>query len=596
MNNINESILVCYSTQSGNSKKFANLFSKFLNENVIGESSTGNQPLTVVKNISEFESDVNLLANYRLVVYFISSYGVGEPCDDAIKFFENWENGNGNSNFKYSHYSLFGCGNSQYDDYQVIAKRLNKELNLVGATLIGEFGMCDEGIEVIDDTFDEWLFDYKNQLLAFLGKGWSLLDTQTYSPMLDIIPFESFTKSKSNANTQKPPYHQTNPFIGSIDISSTQIKNNKYVKSSINLEIEKSRQKYSTGDHIGIYPENNPLHVEQMLRILGLWGIKNSLVKILPVDRMSPSIWPKNPTSYFDLLLKYVEINNVLSRRFLKQLIIFLSENDAQKILPLINDKTKFKIEITDLKLTFVKFVNVYLPNSKFEIPLSFMLENLGNLKPRFLSIVSSGLKSPARADILVKLINEDSFTGVFSYWIENVTNGLIENQAAFFTRKSKFKLPVDVSKPIVLICSGTGIAPFKGFLDDLKGKVSKVHSIFLYYGLRTLNDDLIEIEEYREYAEIFSDKLTIKRAISRPDGANGKYVQDLLRDDLNIFQSLVDNNGYIYLCGDAKGMAHGVNKVLIDLFAKIKGDDLKGGDKYLSYMKSMGRYKEDVW
>lgn len=592
-------ILICYSTQSGTSETLSERFYNDLNER------TGIEGLSIVKNISEFEENFNEFNKFEIVLFFISSYGEGEPCDDGINFFKNFQQNVKNLKLKY--YSLFGCGNSFYDQYQAVSIKLKELLDSNNLIQIGEFGKSNEANNNIIDDFDSWEFDYLPILANFLKI--KLIEVFEYKPVYELIEIKEVNRTRNN---NKPPFQELKPFETDINLNDVNKFGDNYIHLNINLYKEKSKIKFESGDHIGIYPKNDINDVNELIEILNIKEDKP--FKILSINRMNCNkLNNKEFKSIKEFLINEIEINNVLSRKLIKDLIkYFINENSLQirsKLNELIKSKEIFKDQVINKKLTLIKlFKNLKIrKESDYKnIPISFLIENFGILKPRYFSISNSGLIEKDFINILIKLIkdNDNHFEGVLSKTIENILNIEINNKISIFIKKSKFKLPSNLNKPIIFVCAGSGIAPFRGFLQEIcnsQFKLKQLDKIILYFGIRELNNDFfVYREDINKFKEILGEKLDIKIAISTVNKNNlvKMYVQDLIKLDSNLISEyLIEKNGLIYVCGDAGGMSRGVKKVIVDIIGDKKGGgDVKKGDQYVQYLQNMGRYKEDVW
>lgn len=596
-------VLVCYSTQSGTSESLAERFVNGFNEKTTIEN------LCICSNISNFDNETSIIElekKFDIVIFFISSYGEGEPCDDSVKFFQTLKD----KRTKLSTYSIFGCGNSYYDKYQEAAIELKKILDECGCQQIGQFGQSNEAYNSVLDDYDAWEFDYVPVLGKFLNV--EIKEVSEYIPMYQIIETVGGSVGGTNRNNliDRPPYQELKPFATEIDMASVIRYGANYVHFNINLHKEKSRLKYQSGDHVGIFPKNRDGDVESILEITGVEGNGNSF-KVLPMNRMESNRWiGKVYNSYKEFFLHWVEINGVLSRKMIKDIIrYFIFETSVEvrgKLNELIKSKEVFKMHVLDQRMTIVKLfqeLGIKRGIHYEKIPISFILEFFGPLKSRKFSISSSDLVEPNQVGVMMKIVKEEGlcFEGVCSKTIEDIIEKNDDNKISIYINKSKFKLPMNLSKPIVLVGAGSGIAPFRGFLQDICSqsyKLNQVNKIVLYFGLRTLSEDhYIYQESFAKFKRVLGDKLEIRLALSGGDESSKRYVQDLIREDCqSIVELLVKEKGHIYICGDAGGMSRGVKKVLVDIIGEYEGGDVKKGDQYVQYMQSLGRYREDVW
>jgi NADPH-ferrihemoprotein reductase len=606
------SVLSCYSTQSGTSKFLAEKFAATVNDVCGGNGWNLVCDLINVAGIPAVNEMRETFSKYEIVVFFISTFGEGEPCDDSIEFFNHIKELDGDSR----KYSLFGCGNSFYDKYQEAAIELKTLLDASGWIQVGEFGKSNEANNSIVDDYSAWLFDY----MPVLGKELciTLKHIDEYRPMYLI----SRAGLGMKAPASRPPYQEFKPFRTNIAIESVVEYGENYVQFDVNLSPKDSRLKYQAGDHIGIYPQNSQEDVAKMLQIVDTTVVTGK-IKLMPVNRMeSNRLTNKTYESYEELFEKYVEINGVLSRALVKDIAIFFIKNIELKhrILDLVNSKEKFLEEITKNKLTLVKFFEKYAisgPHCDL-IPVSFIVENFGYLKPRYFSIASSETVSNDRATVIMKLIREEmgdyAFNGVCSSFIRRILAGKSENQIEIYLRKSKFKLPYDIGRPMVFIGAGTGMAPYRGFLQDLcssPAKTTKVSKIIVLYGLRAKNSEYwLYSSDIERFQATLGEKLEVHYAVSMgEDGSPKQYVQDLLaasspvKGPRDTLEQLIDvetkqpeKQMHLYVCGDAAGMAPAVDRALIALFSSGKPKDIKKGHQRLQRMASLGRYSKDVW
>lgn len=589
-------ILACYSSQSGTSESLAERLCNNINK------ITKIENFCEVLNISKFEVEIkNNLKEIDLIIFFISSYGEGEPCDDGINFFQNLNNYKNDFSLL-KNYSIFGCGNSFYDKYQAVSIKLKEYLDLLNINQIGEFGMSNEANNNVIDDFDSWEFDY----LPVLSKNlkFKLIEISTYQPKYEFI---NVYKYNENTILLKPPYQELKPFITNINLNSIQKYGSRYIHFNINLHKDSSKIKYQIGDHVGVYPKNDSKDVNEIIQLL---DIKDDLpFKIISMNRMESNRWiNKTFKSYNDFLTNEIEINGVLSRKLIKDIIkYFIRESSIEirnKLNELIKTKEVFNEHVINKKLTLVKLfkkIGIEKGIDYDSIPISFIIENFGLLKPRLFSISSSNMVENDSISVLIKLVkdNTNEFEGICSNTIEKIISGELQNSIPIFINKSKFKLPIDLSRPMIFVGAGSGIAPFRGFLQEIcsqPNKIEKITKIIVYFGIHELNNEyFIYKESFETFSKILGEKLILRMAISTGFDGN-KYVQDCIREDCDtITKILVDNNGHIFVCGDAGGMSRGVKKTLVDVIGESCGD-VKSGDRYVQYLQSMGRYREDVW
>lgn len=572
-------VLLCYSTQSGTSESLGERFHKEFNE-LVGHE------ICKICQINNLESES--LENFEIVIFFMSSYGEGEPCDDAIEFFSKLPDIKLNIS-----YSLFGCGNSYYDDYQAAANKLNDELQAKGCKLIGSLGYGNEAENRIYEDFDDWKFDYINKLSEFLNI--KLISNSQFNPVYQVI-------RSNGTNFIRPPFNELNPFVSNISLSSVKRYGSEYIHFNVGLDPTKSRLKYQIGDHIGIYPRNKRDDVIELMKILRIES--EDSFKIVPFNRMDSNKWNNLMfPSYVEFFSNFVEINSILTRKLIQDLnkYYITSEYIKGKLDKLVGDKECFFENIVNRKVTFVKlFKQLNIQDNDFSaIDISFILENFGFLKPRYFSISSSEIKDRDNVGVMLKVVKDriNSFDGVCSKTIEDVISDNLDNEIRIFIKKSKFKLPFNISRPLIFICAGSGLAPFRGFLQDIcsyADRIAKVGKITLYFGLRQDNDEyFIYKDEFLQFKQLLGGKLDIRLAVSGVT-ENKKYVQDLLREDSIVIKRLLqEETGCVYVCGSAI-LGQGVRRALVDVLSEDTA--VQTGDHFLKQLTVLGRFKEDVW
>lgn len=602
--------LVCYSSQTGTSKKLAVDFAHEIEQTIDHDRIPTEENMFEVKNISEIEKPEDLSC-WILICFFISSYGDGEQCSDGEQFYNSLrhlENDFFKKRGKQCEFTMFGCGNSLYDSYQGAANNIQKELSRLSFHEIGKFGKGDDGCNMLMEDYDEWKLDTIS-LLQKLLKFPLVQRRNEYISQFEVTESDEAEAVLFDKSTG-PPYHEDNPFFARIKnievLTNNEFDVKKVVRVSFDLEQKKTNLRYTTGDHIAVYPSNSESDVRSFLKLVGLWHKRNQIVRIIPVGHSIRPFYPI-PCSYFNICKYYLEINASPSRKMIHFIANTFTEDDAakQSLVNITSNAETFAKNVTSRHLTISKLLEP-LGYKNFNIPITFFMESFGKLKPRYYSISSSSLEFSDMVDMTVSLDKDSDshFEGVFSKELERILDDKrtseicqIDTRLPIFMETSKFRLPINSKKPILLICAGVGVAPFRAFIREiaLKSKNAEISKIYLYYGLRRQDEDFLYFEELNEIKKKLDGMLEVNIAESR--GAGPKvYVQNLLeRDRSKIGDLCIKNNACIYVCGRAKTMGRGVSKTLIDIFSDIKGG-IRQGDNYLKLMKILGRYREDIW
>jgi NADPH-ferrihemoprotein reductase len=334
------------------------------------------------------------------------------------------------------------------------------------------------------------------------------------------------------------------------------------------------------------------------------------------------------PTTIEALLRYYLQICGRLSRETLFALTAFAPSTAAKDELKRISDTASaFKAEVLDQKLTLADLLTGISGGAKWDVPESFLVERLSTMQPRYYSICSSAAVEPRTISITVvvekplKPVQRGCWGLATSYLhaLEQHMNcsGFIDSALAFAldgprnnlsgshvygrVRRSKFKPPFKASTPIIMIGCGTGVAPFRAFVQELVQRKKIGHETgkaLLFVGFRRPDEDFIYAEEWREaQAALGRDNLKLYPAFSREDPSRRMYVQDRLREHANevldLFES--DFQTRMYICGSAE-MSRDVSSTLVEIRRDAKGESLEQANEWVKRLRQMKLLLEDVW
>lgn len=312
---------------------------------------------------------------------------------------------------------------------------------------------------------------------------------------------------------------------------------------------------YLTGDSLAIYPENEDFQVIEFLNALKL-----------PLDfKLYDEI------TAFDFIKKRTALNKWSS-----------------KLSALLFNEPKLPEHLKDLDpLSILKTLILSTQLAKD------VILNLPPQLPRYYSIASSPTKDPQTIELLVSL-NAFEVNGQIQYGVASsylCKNLKIGSQLFCFVHKAEhFRLPED-DRPIIMIGPGTGVAPFRAFIQERIFK--KQHQNWLFFGERNANSDFYFEEEFKDYQD--SSNLKLSLAFSR-DQEHKVYVQDRLFEEKNELYQWLKKEAFIYICGDAKQMAKSVEATLVKIISEIDGIDEKEALKMLRGWRKEGRYNLDVY
>jgi NADPH-ferrihemoprotein reductase len=237
-------------------------------------------------------------------------------------------------------------------------------------------------------------------------------------------------------------------------------------------------------------------------------------------------------------------------------------------------------------------------PSVKVPIGL-FFAHVAARLQPRYYSISSSPLRHPSHCHVTAAVVDEVMPTGrrhlgVASGTLSKAKSG---DLLPVFIRKSTFRLPQGFEKPIILIGPGTGLAPFRGFLQERAEQVHAGQALgpaYLFFGCRHPEEDYIYQEELE--AALRQGILTgLNVAFSRVSNSKDYVQHHLLHQRCDVWEAL-QAGGSMYVCGDAKHMAKDVHKAVNEVVARCNGWAMAEAEAHVAKLQKEGRYLQDVW
>ncbi|KAI1409604.1 NADPH-cytochrome P450 reductase [Hypoxylon sp. FL1857] len=626
--------VIFYGSQTGTAEDYASRLAKE------GKSRFGLE--TMVADLEDYDYDnLDAIPSDKVVMFVLATYGEGEPTDNAVDFYEFITGDDvafsqsadpplGNLN-----YVAFGLGNNTYEHYNSMVRNVNKALEKLGAHRIGEAGEGDDGAGTMEEDFLAW----KDPMWAALAEKMGLEEREAvYEPIFGIVEREGLTKDSPEVylgepnkmhleGTAKGPFNAHNPYIAPI-AESKELFNVKD-RNCLHLEIDISGSNltYQTGDHIAIWPTNAGQEVDLFLGILGLEDKRDTVISVKALEPTAKVPFP-TPTTYDAIVRYHLEIGAPVSRQFLGTLSAFAPDESIKaEMAKLGSDKDYFQDKISKNHYNIARTLSVVSDGKKWtNVPFSAFIEGLTKLQPRYYSISSSSLVQPKKISVTAVVENQlipgraDPFRGVatnyllalkqkqngdpnpepfgLTYEIHGPRNKYDGIHVPVHVRHSNFKLPSDPSKPIILIGPGTGVAPFRGFVQErarLAESGENVGRTLLFFGCRKRNEDFMYEAEWEEYKKALGDKFELITAFSR-EGPKKVYVQHRLKERAQEVNELLEKKAYLYVCGDAANMAREVNTVLAQIIAEQRGISETKAEDIVKNMRAANQYQEDVW
>ncbi|KAJ9652977.1 hypothetical protein H2198_007790 [Neophaeococcomyces mojaviensis] len=635
MDESNKNCVVFYGSQTGTAEDYASRLAKE------GSSRFGLKTMTAdleeydYENLDQFPDD-------KVAFFVMATYGEGEPTDNAVEF---WEFINGESPsfsessdekpLKNLKYVTFGLGNNTYEHYNSMVRNLDKILTRFGAKRIGTAGEGDDGAGTMEEDFLAW----KEPMWQALQEEMGLEEREaSYEPSFSVEEKDDITKEDPNVylgepnknhleGSQKGPFGASNPYIAPIAESRELFTVKDRNCLHIEVDVSGSNINYTTGDHIAVWPTNAGMEVDRFLKTFGLDEKRHTVISVKGLDPTAKVPFP-TPTTYDAAVRYHMEICAPVSRQFMDTLAEFAPTEESKKEMKKIGtDPDYFKEKIVNHYYNIAQAVNSVHPGPWSKVPFSCLIESINKIQVRYYSISSSSLVQPKKISItavvesirvpgaghVVKGVTTNYLLALkqkqngdpepsphgLTYEITGPRNKYDGIHVPVHVRHSNFKLPSDPSKPIIMVGPGTGVAPFRGFVQERAEQAKRgdnVGETVLFYGCRRKSEDWLYKDEWEAYKSVLGDKLIVFNAFSREDPNKKHYVQHDIAANGKLVNDLLMKKANFYVCGDAAHMAREVNDVLAQIVEKERGVPKEKAEQIVKGMRSSGQYQEDVW
>jgi NADPH-ferrihemoprotein reductase len=540
MDETDKNCVVFYGSQTGTAEDYASRLSKE------GHSRFGLK--TMVADLEEYDfENLDSFPEDKLAVFVLATYGEGEPTDNAVEFYEfigsediSFSEGGGMDDKPLSklNYVTFGLGNNTYEHYNSMVRNVDKYLTRLGATRLGTAGEGDDGAGTMEEDFLAW----KEPMWAAVTEKMGLEEREAeYEPVFEITEKPELNADddtvylgEPNKNhlegNQKGPFNANNPYIAPIaesyELFTTKERNCLHME----IDIAGSNLSYTTGDHIAIWPNNAGREVNRVFKILGKEDKRHTVITVKGLDPTAKVPFP-SPTTYDAAIRYHVEIGAAVSRQLVSTIAQFAPNEDIKaEMVKLGGDKDYFKEQVTDRNLNLAQLLEIAGKGQIWsKVPFTLLFEGLVKIQPRYYSISSSSFVQKNKISItaIVESLQKPGAPHVLKGVTTNYLLALKQKQhgdpnpdphgldyaingprnkydgihVPVHVRHSNFKLPSDPSKPIVMVGPGTGVAPFRGFIQERAAQAKagqNVGKTILFFGCRKESEDFMYANEWK--------------------------------------------------------------------------------------------------
>ncbi|MBC3945351.1 NADPH-dependent assimilatory sulfite reductase flavoprotein subunit [Erwinia persicina] len=538
-------ITLLSASQTGNARRLAeqlrdDLLSEKLNVNLV--------------NAGDYK--FKQIGQEKLLVVVTSTQGEGEPPEEAValhKFLMSKKA----PKMDGCAFAVFGLGDTSYEFFSQASKDFDSKLAELGGERLLE--RVDADVE-----YAAQAEDWRKQIVAVL---------KARVPDASALQVTAAVAGSVN-EIHSSPYSKEAPLTASFAVNQkiTGRDSDKDVRH-IEIDLGDSGLRYQPGDALGVWYENDPLLVKELLELLWLKGDEP-----VSVDGITLPL-TEALQKHYELTVNTPQIVEHYAR---------LSRNEAL----LAETEEKARLQQYAQNTPIVDMVR-YAPT---ELNAEQLTGLLRPLTPRLYSIASSQAENETEVHITVGAVRYEiegraRAGGASSYLADRLQED--DGVRIFIEHNDNFRLPASPETPVIMIGPGTGIAPFRAFMQqrDNEGAGGKN---WLFFGNPHFTEDFLYQVEWQRYVK--DGLLThIDLAWSR-DQKHKIYVQDKIRAKGAELWRWIEEGAHIYVCGDANRMAKDVEQALLEVVAEFGAMDIESADEFLSELRIERRYQRDVY
>ncbi|WP_105254016.1 assimilatory sulfite reductase (NADPH) flavoprotein subunit [Pseudoalteromonas sp. T1lg75] len=494
------------------------------------------------------------LKKEQFISIVVSTYGEGEPPEDAEALYEFLSTKKA-PKLAGVKIAVLGLGDSSYEFFCQTAKDFEERLVKLGAEVIHQRADLDVDYE---DHSEVWI---NGALDAFEPD----LKAQQTNANVVSMPMTAGAASQ---------YSKQNPFAAEL-VTVQKITGRDSTKDVRHIEIslEGSDIQYQPGDSLGVYFLNDETKVDKVLATLELDG---DTQVALGDDTLSVR----------DALIERLELTQ--SYPGFVEKFAALTEN--AELLALVEDKAAMR-EYIEARQTY----DVIFQNPA-KVSAQELVDSLRKVQPRLYSIASSQAEVEDEVHLTLAVVEFDGFGEQHLGGCSGYLGRFAEEGATikvFTEHNDNFRLPADDNTPVIMIGPGTGIAPFRAFLQEREARDAEGNN-WLFFGNPHFTQDFLYQTEIQGYLK--SGLLTQVDVAWSRDQAQKVYVQDRIREQGEQVFAWLEQGAHVYICGDATRMAKDVHQALVDVIKAHGGKDDDSAEQYLKELRSANRYQKDVY
>lgn len=542
----------------------------------------------------------------RLSLIVTSTYN-GQPPDNAKKFSQYCKELAPDA-LSGTKVAIIGVGNSNWKSFQAFPMYIEITLRSAGAEVFCSRGVADEEGDMQGDLHswvDSEFWPSAFESVGLDPKTFQYNNSPTQEPGLVVV-----------ANSKEPGRRLLRSSENELAtvVASRELQSTGSDRSTQHVEFRlPNTMSYEAGDHLAVFPENDPGLVLRFASLVDEPDLGRAV--LVKADDNSPKSLRHLPlgipTNVWDLLGKHVDLQAPVTTSFLTTAVECANDPEQRDILHgilvlLSNGVKGYWQQLRPIQI-LTAFPSVCMSLEK-------VLPTIEPMKKRYYSISSSpknfkgdahttlsitvglvegtSIASSMENDLVLntsvqpELIPPEAFRGVSSGYLGNLRPGQLAEVSV--VKNDRFRLPKNPNTPVIMIGPGTGLAPFRGFVQELNAENDNRNAM-LFFGCRNETDYL-----YRSELES-SESIELHVAFSRSDKPR-QCVQDLMWKHRERVWELVEAGAHIYVCGDGRHMAKDVDKTLCQIAATIGKMNERNAIGLFEQLQQEGRYLQDVW
>ena len=494
------------------------------------------------------------IANEKLLIVVASTQGEGEPAEEAValhKFLFSKKA----PKLDNTAFAVFGLGDTSYEFFCQSGKDFDAKLAELGG-------------ERLLDRVDA---DVEYQAAA---AQWRARLVDVLKARAPAVPSVQVAASGAVNEVHTSPYTKEAPLTASLAVNQkiTGRDSEKDVRH-IEIDLGDSGLRYQPGDALGVWYQNDPDLVKELVELLWLKGDEPVTVEGKTLSLAEALRW------HFELT---VNTSNIVEN--------YATLTRSETLLPLVGDKAQLQhYAATTPIVDMVRF-------SPAQLDAQALVDLLRPLTPRLYSIASSQAEVESEVHVTVGVVRYEiegraRAGGASSFLADRVEE---EGEVrVFIEHNDNFRLPSNPQTPVIMNGPGTGIAPFRAFMQQRAADGAEGKN-WLFFGNPHFTEDFLYQVEWQRYVKegVLS---RIDLAWSR-DQKEKVYVQDKLRQQGAELWRWINDGAHIYVCGDANRMAKDVEQALLEVIAEFGGMDIEAADEFLSELRIERRYQRDVY